>query len=339
MTLPRCFSTLYAMTSFMMLSACIAGNPDTPTASGTVPHSHASPTVPSPERYTRFYCHNDQTLFSSGISAAPRLNELSAAATGGDAARIKDLIDSGVNVKDSDDICYFGSNGFVCRPTPLALAVRSGNMEAVKLLLTAGANVDAGISVARQKLAGSTLGQLCISRIGTPLSSATGDYVVYAGPRYLQGEGLRWSLQRRFRLQTQLVEVLLMAGANPNFLNRTGNAPSDVELLIIDPLSDVARLGNVDAVNVLLDYGAEINSSFSTKTPLRWAIHWSRIEVINTLLRRGADPNTKDTQGLTDLQYAYEENDSHVLPNIGGFLYQIGSMLTDYEYTCRREHD
>ena len=300
--------TLSAIVAVGVLSACSLGNQRTPVATETVPSTPAQSAAPSPVRYHRFYCRDEQSVFSSGITKAPQMDEVSIAATRGDAARIKALIDNGTDVKKSDSTCSFAPGGFICRPPPLTLAVRSGNIAAVRLLLNAGVDVNAGISDAQQKLASNALGQLCIQRIGTPLSSATGDYVVYAGPRYLMGEGLLWPLPRRMARQTKLVDILLKAGADPNV--RKG---------LMEPISDVARLGNVDAVRLLLDYGSEVNPRSASMTPLRWAIHWSRVDIIDELLNRGANLNAKDSYGVTDLQYAIDESDSKVVETISAF--------------------
>ena len=252
--------------------------------------SALSTSPPAPAvHYNRWYCESDGGSLTRGMTEQPASSELRNAAEHGDSEKIRYLLASGSDVQDSDSICRVSTETVVCRPTPLQLAVRSGNIDAVRLLLDAGADVNDRISSVRERIASHPWGALCLDQASTPLSSAADDHVLKAGPRYLMGEGIRWSLQERMKLQTELIALLLNAGADTSIEPKT---------VAMQPISAVARMGNVDAISILAEHGADVNSRNAFGwTPLRWAIHWSRIRAIETLLELGARLDTKDPLG------------------------------------------
>ncbi len=83
------------------------------------------------------------------------------------------------------------------------------------------------------------------------------------------------------RHQAEMVEVILKAGADVNARGKEG----------FTALHDAALSGNVGAVQILLDHGADINATDrdSGATPLYMAATMGREEVVNLLLEKGAD--------------------------------------------------
>jgi uncharacterized protein len=74
--------------------------------------------------------------------------------------------------------------------------------------------------------------------------------------------------------------------------------------------------GNNRPVKVLIRKGADIDavSEFDqNKTPLLFAIEFSRFGTAEILIRRGADVNKEDTNGLTSLNYALEQKNSDMV--------------------------
>lgn len=108
---------------------------------------------------------------------------------------------------------------------------------------------------------------------------------------------------------TEVLHVLLFAGADPNILNKKERAT---------PLSILVRKDNVGdlegAVDVLLEYGAVTNVyDKDGKTPLLYAMDLPRdkmTDVIGKMLEAGANPNLPEkTTGKTPLHYAVMRGD------------------------------
>lgn len=125
---------------------------------------------------------------------------------------------------------------------------------------------------------------------------------------------LHWAAERG---EAEVVDMLLLAGANPKAVTRIGQytplhiAARNGQLSVLDRLlkagADVnvrttitgvtalhlaAASGRADVVSLLLDRGAEVNSREAEwgQTPLIFAAAENRTEVVRTLLKRGADP-------------------------------------------------
>jgi ankyrin repeat protein len=81
------------------------------------------------------------------------------------------------------------------------------------------------------------------------------------------------------------MRALLDAGAEPTRWHPDGETP----------LMAAARTGRVDAVKLLLSHGSFVNASdpYQEETALMWASAEGHLEVVNTLLAAGADPNLK----------------------------------------------
>jgi ankyrin repeat protein len=81
----------------------------------------------------------------------------------------------------------------------------------------------------------------------------------------------------------KIVRVLLNAGANPNRIGRDGTSP----------LEDACLKGFYSIAEMLLDNGALVNqvNGGSGRTALYAASSFGKSDVVNLLLKRGADPN------------------------------------------------
>jgi len=128
---------------------------------------------------------------------------------------------------------------------------------------------------------------------------------------------LHWAA---FNRDTDLVERLLRAGANPNAANDYGATPLRVAAVDPDPallaallkagarvdaanaegetaLMVVARSGNVPAARVLLQKHANVNAveRWGGQTALMWATAQRHPEMVQLLIRSGADVNARAT--------------------------------------------
>lgn len=104
---------------------------------------------------------------------------------------------------------------------------------------------------------------------------------------------------------------LLNQGADVNSRNRDGETA----------LYRAVRVGDVDAVDMLLKHGADPNIRVSRfgVTPLMIAARDGRVGIVKLLLDHGADPTIKDTRGFTVLQF--------VRPEEGGEQAKITALI------------
>jgi len=96
--------------------------------------------------------------------------------------------------------------------------------------------------------------------------------------------------------QTEIVDVLLTQGADPN---RSGNSGAT-------PLHNAALKGHIEIARILLDHGAKVNvlNSYGG-TPLHDAALSGHAEIAQLLLLRGAEKDARDTEsGATPLYQA-----------------------------------
>jgi ankyrin repeat protein len=105
--------------------------------------------------------------------------------------------------------------------------------------------------------------------------------------------------------------------ANPNILGqlmKAGADPNDkVNFVNADetPLMHAARAGNVDAVNMLLLAGAQVNAreSWNGQSPIQWAAAEGHGAVVEALIAGGADIRQRSNAGTTPLMFAVRKGD------------------------------
>ena len=133
-----------------------------------------------------------------------------------------------------------------------------------------------------------------------------------------QGDGttpLHWAV---YRLDAELVRLLLERGANADVENRYGSSPlaeavkagnpelvetlldagADVEAPNLDgqtTLMLVARTGSVEVATLLLEHGADVNARehWREQTALMWAAEGAYPKLVELLLEHGADPRAR----------------------------------------------
>jgi ankyrin repeat protein len=75
-----------------------------------------------------------------------------------------------------------------------------------------------------------------------------------------------------------------------------GMDPSQPDWLMITPLHQLARKGDVDNAELFIDRGADLHARDEdiSSTPLGWAAKFGQRNMVELLLRRGAKPNLPD---------------------------------------------
>ena len=98
------------------------------------------------------------------------------------------------------------------------------------------------------------------------------------------------------------IELPLGQALNPAYqtlndlLIEHGMSPSQPDWLMMTPLHQIARNGNVEAAAALLDRGANLHARDEDicSTPLGWAAKFGQLEMVRFLIARGAQVNHPD---------------------------------------------
>ena len=69
-----------------------------------------------------------------------------------------------------------------------------------------------------------------------------------------------------------------------------------------------AFLNNLPAIRLLIERGANANAVTEDESPFLFAIKWSHFEAAEELLKHGADPNYRDSKGMTALHYMLKKS-------------------------------
>jgi ankyrin repeat protein len=271
-------------------------------------------------------------LVSKGATAP----ELHLAACLGDLARVKSLVEEGVDVDTKDEIGW----------TPLYWAASTAEEEVAEFLIGKGADIDVRTNNDRTPLqqaatAGAAkLTSLLISKgadsnardegNGTPLHSAAAgghknvvELLITNGAEVNAKDKSGDTPLHKAAIagHGDVVEVLLAKGADVNIKNRRGLTALDwamrrdhtelVELLLVNESAASAALvsatqsGDQKSVAYLLDRGADVNyqDDFGL-SPLHVAASTQDSNCVSLLLKRGAKVNVRDKAGRTPLHYA-----------------------------------
>ncbi len=236
--------------------------------------------------------------------------------------------------------------------TPLMFSAREGDLESAKLLVAAGADVNALGADGKNALA------LAIFNGNYEVAS----YLVDAKSNVNQADTQRftplyWAVDRR-NMETApnfpwmvtadplpLIKKLLDAGANPNALvNNTPRArmrEGSPRIVFATPLMRAAFAGDLTLTKLLLSYGADpkiistdgetmleaaaglafIQGYHRTKPPAE------RLEVVKLFVELGVDVNQADDYGITALMAAANLGDTNIIQ----YLVDKGANLAAYD--------
>jgi ankyrin repeat protein len=249
----------------------------------------------------------------ANVKASTRLGgntPLVIAARNGHAGVVDVLLKAGADAK----------SGTATGTTPLMLASASGSVEAVKALLAVGAEVDAKEASMQQT---ALMFAAANSRVDVMKVLLAAGASVKASSKVVNLASLTSPEEEFFRQQFQQQQQQQAAQARPGgaaaapagggrrdpFAGKPGvDRNFRYNELVgwqggMTPLLFAVRQGSMEAVQVLLDAGADVNqASGGDKTsPLVLAIANGHFDVALHLLAKGADPNLASDNGVTPL--------------------------------------
>jgi len=202
------------------------------------------------------------------------------AAAEGDSQQVKALIAEGVNVNGGD-----GRDN-----PPLCRAVKAGSMDVVKLLVEAGADVNAG-----------NWPPLCVAvdEDNVPIAK----YLIEKGANIDIPEGWTALQQAPYANASSLemIKLLIAKGGDVNAGPYTA-------------LHGAVDKNRLDMIELLLEKGADINAIGKRgMTPLCLAARYCTPKTIGLLIARGANPNIADEGGFLPLHWAAVNGDKDML--------------------------
>ena len=158
---------------------------------------------------------------------------------------------------------------------PLATAVKAGNLQAVRVLIKSGADVNAR--------SGDGSSPLLWAAHRSNIEIARALVAAGAAVDVANDFGVTPLLHASRIGDAAMVELLLRSGANPSRTHPEGETP----------LMAAARAGSVPAVRLLLTRGVDVNATetFQKTSALMWAAAEGHSEIVGLLLEAGANPN------------------------------------------------
>jgi ankyrin repeat protein len=214
-----------------------------------------------------------------------RENSLQANAHKGDLAAVSRLLDLGADIENNS-----GEWG-----TPLMAAASAGKLEVMQLLIDRGANIMT-MDVGKDRSGGSAI-----------------DYAAARGQekmvKALIDKGARFNLQSlnilqmasRHKNSAPVLRLLFEYGAKADEVGRNESQSQ------MSPLKLAAQYGDRDSLQVLLDYGADINfTDPDGNTPVHSATIGGQSENLKLLIKQGANINATNKKKKSALMLAME---------------------------------
>ena len=195
----------------------------------------------------------------------------------------------------------------------IAAAAKSGDIAAVRKLIAAHTDVNAA--------AGDASTPLLLAVHNSDMAMVKVLLAAGAKPDIANHYGVTPLLEASRTGDAEMMDVLLRAGADPKRIHTEGETT----------LMAASRAGSVSAVKLLLDHGVDVNAtdSYQHETALMWASAEDHLDVVDTLLKAGANPNLQaHVNSITE-----RKNADHPT---GGFTALMWAARNGYEDVVRR---
>ncbi|CAG9820526.1 unnamed protein product [Phaedon cochleariae] len=195
-----------------------------------------------------------------------------------------------------------------CGYSPLHLSAEHGYTEVVRLLLASGAKVDYRPNTAEEFPRTTQCDEplrLAIRNKHTEIARMLLEHGADPNKRYFFGAEINLVADLEF------LELLLTFGANPDSRDRSG----------LTPLMKAVRLPQgMDAVLLLLKYGADVNAIADERHDYRTVLHYAVLsgnyEIVNLMIKQGAKLNYDEEYDLgkpSPLDLAILKGDPHIV--------------------------
>ena len=102
-----------------------------------------------------------------------------------------------------------------------------------------------------------------------------------------------------------ILGLALGAFTNQSFASNVKLSQKSETVYFVDsPICNAIIKGDLEAVKKFIEYGVDVNQASNGVTPLMFAARYNKAEIIEVLLKNGADKKSKDERGYTALKYA-----------------------------------
>lgn len=251
-------------------------------------------------------------------------NQLVWAIGNGDIAKIKKLINDGHDVNQISVWKPWGSSSYEGSDTPLTKACKRGNVEIVDTLIANGANVNIAdgfgllpIDRAVEFKSYEVL-KLLLKKgsntysFGKEILLATNDETIIeiflsfgVGRKLPHGELFYSCLEGRFQIVKWMLNNGVAVDSSPSFASKEFESECF-------PIHAAAKSGRIEIIEMLLQFGADINMKSKQKqyTPLMFVSN--KAEVIDFMIENGADPTLVDIFGNNSLHKSIEASNTNL---------------------------
>ena len=222
---------------------------------------------------------------------------LYSASSRGYADVVRSLIDRGADLNAICEDSGYVEGGSAIRWTPLHVAIDEERRDIVILLLERGADMETRSSCDETALY--TASSRRCADVVRQLISHGADLNAECQTINEYADVVEWTPLHVaiFSGTPPIGRTLLEHGANPN-------APDNLGATALHLASRVHESGTTE-VELLLEYGANVDVRDAVgRTPLHEAAYWGNLEAVVVLLNRGADPHAQTNNGESPIQLA-----------------------------------
>ena len=221
-------------------------------------------------------------------------------------AQVQAELDKGVSLEAERSVVVKGVEGIgkVGSPTPLHMAARRTTPEIIRLLIDAGADVNAVTAFAGLTPLHGAVAENSTKEEDQPENvraliegGANVNAQIASDSKNPDGKGIT---ALHFAVHSvEIVKILIDAGADIHLADDVHG---------IQPIHFAAQ-GVPEVMQIFLDLGVSIETKDKDgQTPLHYATHRRHPEIVNFLLDAGADPLVQDDKGKIPFDYAKEDD-------------------------------